>query len=46
MYVPDVGILERYARLLVEFALDQGNGIKPGDVVEIHGNDACKPLYV
>jgi aminopeptidase len=46
MYVPDVGILERYARLLVEFALGQGTGIKTGDVVEVHGNDACKPLYV
>jgi aminopeptidase len=46
MFVPDLGILERYARLLVEFALDQGNGIKEGDVVEIHGSEACKPLYV
>jgi len=46
MFVPDEGILERYARLLVEFALGQGNGIAVGDVVEVHGNEASKPLYM
>ena len=45
-YVPDRVVLERYARLLVEFALSQGKGIKPGDVVKINGTDACKPLYI
>ncbi len=39
-------VLERYARLLVEFALGGGDGIEPGDVVQVNGNDACKPLYV
>ncbi|HEX3616886.1 MAG TPA: aminopeptidase [Solirubrobacteraceae bacterium] len=45
-YEPERVVLERYARLLVEFALGHGNGIQPGDVVQINGNDACKPLYV
>ncbi|MDE3129993.1 MAG: aminopeptidase [Acidobacteriota bacterium] len=45
-YVPDRLVIERYARLLVEFALGQGDGIKPGDVVQVNGSDACKPLYV
>jgi aminopeptidase len=45
-YVPERGVLERYARLLVEFALGSGSGIKPGDVVQVSGTDACKPLYV
>jgi len=45
-YVPDRVVLERYARLLVEFGLGGGAGIKPGDVVQVRGNDACKPLYV
>lgn len=45
-YVPERRVLERYARLLVEFALGHGNGIAPGDVVQVHGTDACKPLYV
>jgi aminopeptidase len=45
-YVPERGVLERYARLLVEFSLGRGNGIAPGDVVHVNGTDACKPLYV
>jgi aminopeptidase len=45
-YEPERVVLERYARLLVEFALGHGNGIQPGDVVQINGTDACKPLYV
>ena len=45
-YVPERVVLERYARLLVEFALGHGEGIKPGDVVQVNGTDACKPLYV
>ncbi len=45
-YIPERIVLERYARLLVEFGLGQGKGIERGDVVRITGNDACKPLYV
>jgi aminopeptidase len=45
-YAPERVVLERYAQLLVEFALGHGNGIQPGDVVQINGTDACKPLYV
>jgi aminopeptidase len=45
-YAPDRYILERYARLLIEFGLGGGAGIGSGDVVRISGNDACKPLYV
>ncbi len=45
-YAPEPQIIERYARLLVEFALGGGNGIKPGDVVQVYGSEACKPLYL
>ncbi len=45
-YVPDQVVLGRYARLLVEFALGNGEGIKPGDVVQVTGSESCKPLYV
>ncbi len=45
-YVPDREVIGRYARLLVEFALGQGEGIAPGDVVQVNGTEACKPLYV
>jgi aminopeptidase len=45
-YVPEQVLLERYARLLIEFGLGGGSGIEPGDVVRVNGSDACKPLYV
>jgi aminopeptidase len=37
--------LERYADLLVNFALGGGEGIKPGDVVEVVAAESAKPLY-
>jgi aminopeptidase len=37
--------LRRYADLLVNFALGGGEGIKPGDVVFVIGNESCKPLF-
>jgi aminopeptidase len=45
-YVPSQKLLERYARLLVNYALGGGNGIKPGDVVQVTAPDSAKPLYV
>jgi aminopeptidase len=39
-------VLERYADVLVNFALGGGNGIKRGDVVRISAHEVAKPLYV
>jgi len=39
-------MLERYARVLVDFALGSGKGIKRGDVVAVSASDDAKPLYV
>lgn len=46
MYTPSDSILEKYANLLVRFALNTGQGVTKGQVV--HGNvpDVAKPLYV
>jgi aminopeptidase len=44
-YVPRNEHLERYAELLVGFALGSGEGIAPGDVVQISAPEAAKPLY-
>ncbi len=44
-YVPPQKILERYASVLVEFALGGGRGIRPGEVVRIVANESAKPLY-
>jgi aminopeptidase len=45
-YASSKELLERYARLLVCYALGGGQGIKPGDVVHVIAPDSAKPLYV
>ncbi|MHB1809675.1 MAG: aminopeptidase [Solirubrobacteraceae bacterium] len=37
--------LDAYARVLIDFALGGGSGIKRGDVVRIVAPEAAKPLY-
>jgi aminopeptidase len=44
-YTPSPEHLERYARLLVDYALGGGKGIKRGDVVRISASDRAKPFY-
>ena len=39
-------ILEKYANVLVNFALGGGKGIKKGDVVRIVVRESAKPLFV
>jgi aminopeptidase len=39
-------MLDRYARILVDFALGSGKGISPGDVVMVSAGDDAKPMYV
>lgn len=43
-YQPSKQILQRYARVLVNYALNSGKGIKPGEVVECVMPDAAKAL--
>jgi aminopeptidase len=44
-YEPSQEIIERYARVLVDFALGDGAGIKPGDTVRVRGSEETKPLF-
>jgi aminopeptidase len=44
-YVPPQQILERYASVLIDFALGGGTGIERGEVVRIVANESAKPLY-
>ncbi len=44
-YTPPKKILERYADVLVNFALRDGKGIKKGDVVHLIAYEVAKPLY-
>jgi aminopeptidase len=44
-YTPPAQILERYASVLVDFALGGGSGVKSGEVVRIVAHECAKPLY-
>jgi len=44
MYQPDESILHKYADVLVNFALNSGEGVKPGEVVQIVVPDVAKRL--
>jgi len=45
-YVPSQEIIERYASVLVDYALGGGRGVQPGEVVRIASPESAKPLYV
>jgi aminopeptidase len=45
-YVPPQEIIERYASVLVDFALGGGRGVQPGEIVRIASPESAKPLYV
>ena len=45
-YGPSEEILDRYADVLVNFALGSGFGIRTGDVVRITVGEEAKPMYV
>ncbi|OGD62503.1 thermophilic metalloprotease (M29) superfamily [Candidatus Beckwithbacteria bacterium RBG_13_42_9] len=45
-YQPSQKILEKYADVLVNFALGSGQGIKKGEVVELVVWEAAKPFYI
>jgi aminopeptidase len=44
-YTPSQDVLERYASVLVDFALGGGSGIQRGDVVRVTAHESAKPLY-
>jgi aminopeptidase len=44
-YTPSKEILEKYAKVLVNFALGGGTGIKPGDVVRLSSPISALPFF-
>jgi aminopeptidase len=44
-YVPPPEIVERYASVLIDFALGGGRGVQPGEVVRVVAPESAKPLY-
>ena len=45
-YTPDKRILEKYANVLVNFALGSGAGIKKGETVRIIIEESAKPILI
>ena len=45
-YQPSAEILDNYANVLINFALNSGEGVKPGEVVQIRVPECAKPLLV
>lgn len=45
-FQPPKEILEKYAKVLVNFALNSGQGIKRGEVVRVTAGESAKPLFV
>lgn len=45
-YTPPAEMLERYAELLVGYALGGGAGISADDVVQVRAPDNAKPLFI
>ena len=46
MYTPPKIVLEKYADVLVNFALNSGKGVQPGEVVMCIADDDAKPFLV
>jgi len=46
MYQPSTEILDKYADVLVNFALNNGKGIKKGEVVFLQVPESAKPLLI
>jgi aminopeptidase len=44
-FTPAQEILDRYASVLVDFALGGGCGVRPGEVVRVVAPESAKPLY-
>jgi aminopeptidase len=44
MYEPSAELLEKYAQVLINFALNSGEGVKKGEVVQCAVPDVAKPL--
>lgn len=45
-YTPSDKVLQKYADVLVNFALGGGTGIKKGEVVRLSGSESTKPLFI
>ena len=45
-YQPSEALLDKYADVLINFALHGGEGVKPGEVVQLRVPEVAKPLLI
>ncbi|MDB4474717.1 aminopeptidase [Opitutaceae bacterium] len=45
-YQPPADLLDRYADVMINFALNSGEGVKPGEVVQLRVPEVAKPMLV
>jgi aminopeptidase len=45
-FIPSQEILEKYAKVIINFALNSGKGLKKGETVYLVGHESCKPLFM
>ncbi len=45
-YIPSEEILEKYAKVLINFALNNGEGVKPKEVVILQVPECAKPMLI
>jgi aminopeptidase len=45
-YQPSQKILQKYANVLVNFALNSGKGVRVGEIVRITASESAKPLFI
>ena len=45
-YHPPADLLDNYANVLINFALNSGEGVKPGEVVQLRVPECAKPMLV
>jgi aminopeptidase len=45
-YQPSAELLDKYADVLINFALHGGEGVKPGEIVQLRVPEVAKPLLV
>lgn len=46
MYTPSPELLQKYADVLIKFALNSGKGVQQGEVVMVNVPECAKPMYV
>lgn len=45
-FIPEPKLIQKYAEVMVNYALGNGRGLKPGETVFLVGQECTKPLFI